>query len=210
MGFVPALIKQLSDQESAEVALIENLQREELSPVETALAFRALMHDFGLTQQQIAAKVGKSPSVVCRFLHLLEVPEKMLESLERDELQEGHIRALMRVEDSAQREQLYSQVLAEKLSVRETEKRSKCAPGEEDKPVSPSLRMETALPAEMTTKAVEQTPPDLSENELLERLMQYLEVRVAVNRTTSTGGYIEIGFRGEDTLLRTLNRILHA
>jgi ParB family transcriptional regulator, chromosome partitioning protein len=124
---VPVIVKEMTDREQAEVALIENLQRENLSPVETARAFRTLMDDFGLSQKELGERVKKSPPVISRLTRLLILPETILDALERGDILERHTRALLSVKNREQREHLCQQVLAEKLSVHETEQRVRAA-----------------------------------------------------------------------------------
>jgi ParB family chromosome partitioning protein len=92
---VPACIRDYTDQQALEVALVENLQREDIGPLEAARAYRRLMEMFGLTQEQVAAKVGKSRSTVANTLRLLQLPERAQRSLESGEITEGHARALL-------------------------------------------------------------------------------------------------------------------
>jgi ParB family transcriptional regulator, chromosome partitioning protein len=120
---VPAIVQKLTDQEQTEVALIENLQREDLSPVETARAFRTLMTRFGLTQQELSQRTGKSQSAISRTIRLLELPDDILDALERGDILERHTRALLTIRQQVIREGICQQVLKEKLSAQETERR---------------------------------------------------------------------------------------
>jgi ParB/RepB/Spo0J family partition protein len=120
---VPVIVQQATDQQQAELALIENLQREDLTPVEAARAFRTLINEFGLTQLELSQRIGKSPPVISRILRLLQLPEEMLDALQRGEILERHTRALLTVKNKELREQLCQQVLADKLTASETEQR---------------------------------------------------------------------------------------
>lgn len=118
---VPAIIRSLTDQEALELALVENLQREDLNPVERARAYRRLVDDFGLTQEQVAERVGKSQPSVANSLRLLGLPSQILASLEAGRLSEGHAKALLAVADEKARLKLWERVERRGLSVRETE-----------------------------------------------------------------------------------------
>lgn len=119
---IPAIVRQLDDREVTALALIENLQREDLNPVEEARAYQKLAERDGLTQQDIASFVDKSRSHVANIMRLLGLPEEVLGMIERDELSMGHARALATLPDPAAAAR---EVIARKLSVRETEKLAK-------------------------------------------------------------------------------------
>ena len=118
---VPVLVRSFSPDERLEVALIENLQREDLTPIEEAKAYRELMDARDLTQEQVAAKVGKDRTTVTNSLRLLKLPQKVQDAVEKGDLSAGHARALLAVTNPADQELLFARVLARGLSVRETE-----------------------------------------------------------------------------------------
>jgi|FaiFalDrversion3_1042247.scaffolds.fasta_scaffold00013_4 ParB family chromosome partitioning protein len=120
---VPALVRPLSDAQALQVALVENLQREDLNPVERARAFHRLLVEFGLTQRQVAEAVGLSQPAVANALRLLTLPEPVLRSLEEGRLTEAHGRLLLTVEDPTVRERLWRATLEEGLSVRALQER---------------------------------------------------------------------------------------
>jgi ParB family chromosome partitioning protein len=119
---VPVIVRAASAQDSLQMALIENVQREDISAVDCAVAFRQLSDDFGLTQEQIADVVGKSRVAVANTLRLLRLPEFMQRAIAEGMITEGHARALLMVESPHQQEALYEQIVKEGLSVREAEK----------------------------------------------------------------------------------------
>ena len=119
---VPVVIKEMSDEEAAVFALVENLQRADLDPVEEAQGFRRLMEDFGLTQEQVSERVGKSRPAVSNAMRLLKLPEPVLESLSSGEISAGHARALAALDDDKTVIEAARTVISKKLSVRETEK----------------------------------------------------------------------------------------
>ena len=118
---IPAVIFDGDDLKAAQVAMIENSQREDLNPVEEALGYGALIDRFGLTQEQLANQVGKSRATITNMLRLLDLPEEVLELLRSGELQTGHARALLGLDDEAHMILLANRTVASNLSVREVE-----------------------------------------------------------------------------------------
>jgi ParB family chromosome partitioning protein len=119
---VPALVKDIPDEAAVAVALIENIQRENLNPVEEARALKQLVDQFGMTHAQAAEAVGRSRAAVSNLLRLLELPEGVREMLERREIDMGHARALLAVPSGAAKLELARRIVREGLSVRETER----------------------------------------------------------------------------------------
>ena len=118
---IPAIVRSYDALAQAEVALIENLQREDLNPVEEALGYQSLMEQFGLTQEKVSEKVGKSRSAVANTLRLLSLDKEIQEMLVEGEISSGHGRALLAVEDSGMRLEMAKRAASENLSVREME-----------------------------------------------------------------------------------------
>lgn len=127
---VPVIIKELSDDEAAVISLIENLQREDLNPVEEALGFASLIKDFDLTQEEAAKRVGKSRPVVANALRLLKLPEKVLDYVRENKLSAGHARAIAAIDDEKTALFAAEMVIEKGLSVRETEKMVKALTAE--------------------------------------------------------------------------------
>lgn len=121
LATIPAIIRTLTDQEALELALVENLQREDLNPMERARAYRRLLQDFGLTQEEIAARVGKSQPSIANAVRLLNLPPQIQSSLEAGRLTEGHARALLSLGAESAMLRLWERVERRGLSVRETE-----------------------------------------------------------------------------------------
>jgi ParB family chromosome partitioning protein len=119
---VPIVIRKTSDKEKLEIALIENIQREDLNCVEVALSFFQLSEDFRLTQEEIAKRVGKDRVSVANHLRLLKLPESILDDLRRGDLSFGHGRAILSVADPVQRMEIRNRIVEKSLSVRETER----------------------------------------------------------------------------------------
>jgi len=182
---VPVLIRQAGEDESMELALVENLQRENLSPLETAAAYQALMDGFGLTKERLARRVGKSRAAVTNTLRLVHLPEKIQALLGEGKLSEGHARALLGLETEEQMTRLAHKVVAEKLSVRKTEELVREQP---DSPPETSRAM---------TQGGSTTPEEFHEASRLMREAIELPVRV---KSLKSGGKVEIRFRQTEEL----------
>jgi len=118
---VPAVIKEVTDAESMEMALVENIQREELTPIEEALAYRQLMEELHLTQEEIATRVGKSRPVITNLLRVLNLPDEIKEEVDRGSLSVGHARTLLSLGTPERQIDMARRIIRQGLSVRETE-----------------------------------------------------------------------------------------
>ena len=118
---VPVLVKDLSDAETLEISIVENIQREDLNPVEEAQAYHSLMTEFGLTQEAVAERVGKSRSAVANLLRLRQLPKAILKHISDNDLSMGHARALLSLPNVKQQTMASRQVIQKQLSVRQTE-----------------------------------------------------------------------------------------
>jgi ParB family chromosome partitioning protein len=119
---IPAIIRSYSEEKRVEVALIENVQRADLNPIEEAVAYKSLMNITGKNQDEIAAKVGKNRSTVANALRLLRLPPMIQRSLEKGEITSGHARALLAIPDVTTQERVFNEIVMRGLSVREAEK----------------------------------------------------------------------------------------
>ncbi len=154
---VPVVIQEMTDSEMMELALIENLQREDLNPIEEALGYRELMDKHNLTQDQVAQKVGKSRPAVANALRLLNLPDKVIGMVRGGELSPGHARALLALEDEKEMEELAKKAAKGLVTVRDIEKQSKKEGSKVEKtpPRSPAFKdsyyeeMELALKQEL-------------------------------------------------------------
>ena len=138
---IPVLVRDYTDQQIAEISLIENLQREDLNPIEEALGYRNLMDQYGMTQEKIADAVSKSRSAIANTLRLLALPEQLLDFIKTGELSAGHARTLIGIEDSDAQLALANRIITEGLNVRQAEalvKKMKAAPKAKPLP-DPSL-----------------------------------------------------------------------
>lgn len=190
---IPAVIKEVSDDKLLELALVENIQRQELNPIEEAKAYRKLIDSIGLTQELIAERVGKSRTIVTTAMRLLKLPEEIQRNLENGELSAGHGRALLMTDDPRLQRSIAKAVIDKGLSVRETEDAVKKA----------SSSHQTSV-----KKAVSRTvDPNVKAAET--RLMRRLNTNVKIlPAAKGTGGKIEIEYYNTDDLDRIYEVIL--
>jgi ParB family transcriptional regulator, chromosome partitioning protein len=181
---VPVLIREAGDNESVELALVENLQREDLNPLETAAAYQALMEGFGLSKEQLAHRLGKSRAAVTNTLRLAQLPDRIKALLADGNLTEGHARALLGLETADQMVRLAERIQAQKLSVRRTEE---------------LVREYLSSPqtARQTEPEKSTTPREFDDASRLMREALELPVRVKPLRR---GGKVEIRFRQKEEL----------
>ncbi len=187
MKTFPVIIRDMDVLEAAEVALIENLQRENLNPIDEARGFLRLTSTFGLTQEAAAERVGKSRAAVANALRLLKLPQKILALLEDNTLSAGHARALLSLPTDDLKLHLAARILSEKLSVRDTEREAK-------KLVAPSTAREDATALS-------------HRKELEERMTQRLSHRVSISPAKEgSGGKITLSYKNT----RELEEIISA
>ncbi len=122
LSTIPAIIKEIKDEESFEIALIENIHRSNLNPVEEAMAYKTLMEKFGYTQEKLAEKIGKDRTTVSNTLRLLSLPHQVITMLKNGDITAGHARALLSLKDEEKALEMAKEIKRKKLSVRETEK----------------------------------------------------------------------------------------
>lgn len=140
---IPAVIMNKDDRQAAEIALIENIQREDLNPIEEAMGFKALQEDYGLTQEELSERIGKSRSAIANAMRLLDLPEEILVLLAEEKLSAGHGRTLLAVRNTDAMIELAKRVISEDLSVRRLEEEVKKA----NRNKKPAIEEEeTALP----------------------------------------------------------------
>lgn len=186
---VPVVVRESTPQGLLELALVENIQRADLNALEEAAAYRQLIDEFGLTQEVVAGRVGKSRTAVANALRLLGLPESVRASLSAGEISEGHARALLGLADEAARLDLWREIIARGLSVRQTEEAVRRA-------------RETAPPTEKAPR-----PPDPTLAHLEERLQTSLGTQVRLERSRA-GGRIVIRFYGDEDLEALIERLL--
>ena len=180
---VPVIIREMTDSEMMTISMIENLQRENLNPVEEALGYKVLSEQYGLTQEEISRSVGKSRPVVANAMRLLKLPQEVLDMVSEGEISSGHARALLGFEDEELMIKTAQAIKSNDLTVRDVEKAAKKA-GEQKKESSVAVH----------TRATFFDEVELALNEHLSR-----KVKVK-NAKEGTGGTLEIEFYSEDDL----------
>jgi ParB family chromosome partitioning protein len=175
---VPAVVREMSDAEALEIAIIENVQRADLSPVEEARGYAQLIEDYGYTQQQLAEVVGKSRSHIANTLRLLNLPARVLEMLDSGQISAGHARALITTDDP---EPLAQRIVAENLSVREAEALAREAG-----------RKKVEAGVRRLKKAAAEKSPDIADLE--RRLEEALGLSVSIADRGRKGGRITISY----------------
>jgi len=180
LTMVPVIIREATPQEMLELALVENIQRADLNPLEQAMAYKHLMDDFGLTQEQVADRVGKSRAAVANSVRLLRLPEEIKNSLAQGQITEGHARAILSLDDVDKQRKVWKAILKQGLNVRQTEETVRRLTAE-PKPKRPSQ------PSSPETKALE------------ERFREALGTKVQLFRS-KRGGRLVIYFYSEEEL----------
>ncbi|MFN0278814.1 MAG: ParB/RepB/Spo0J family partition protein [Pyrinomonadaceae bacterium] len=191
---IPAFIRDVSDDKLLELALIENIQRQELNPIEEANAYRKLIENIGLTQEMIAERVGKDRTLVATTLRLLRLPDDLQREIEEGLLSAGHGRALLLTEDPKVRRAVANYAIDNKWSVRETERALKRIAANPQS--APSLKhVDRGL------------DPNLKAAET--KLMRFLKTNVKIVPGKKAGGRIEIEYYGIDDLDRIYEAIIN-
>ena len=186
---VPVIIKNLSEQEIVEISLIENIQRENLNPIEEAQAYKRLLTEFNLKQDEVAERVSKSRTAVTNSMRLLKLCDNVQQMIIDEMISTGHARALITIEDPEQQYAIAQQIFDEKLSVRDVEKLVKNL----NKPV----KLKKTITTDESLEAVYQ---DIEEN-----LKQKLSTKVTITSKGNGAGKIEIEFYNHDDLEKLMD-----
>lgn len=188
---VPVIIKEFSEQEILEISLIENIQRENLNPIEEAMAYKKLLEEFHLKQDEVAERVSKSRTAVTNSMRLLKLDEQVQQMVISDMISTGHARALLAIEDKEQQLMLAQKIFDEKLSVRETEKLIKML---------------------KTPKKEEKDPASDHKSfiytDLEEKLKNVIGTKVSINPKKNGKGKIEIEYYSEEELERIFDLLM--
>ena len=190
---VPVIIKKLSEQEIMEISLIENLQREDLNPIEEALAYKRLIDEFKLKQDEVAERVSKSRTAVTNAMRLLKLNEKVQQMVIDEMLTTGHARALLGIEDQDIQYVLAQQIFDQKLSVRDTEKLVKSMQNEKKGKKKEPEKLDSKLLAIYS--------------DLEEQMKKIMGTKVLINSKNSNSGKVEIEYYSQDELDRIIDLI---
>lgn len=187
---VPVVIKAYTDQEILEISLIENIQRENLNPIEEAMAFKRLLEEFNLKQDEVAERVSKSRTAVTNSMRLLKLSERVQQMIVDDMITTGHARALLAIDDEEQQYMIANKIFDEKLSVRETEKLVK------------------TLKNPKKEQKVEKVEHTFIYDNLEEKMKNIIGTKVNVSPKANGKGKIEIEYYSEEELERIFDLIM--
>ncbi len=190
---IPAMVREFAEAEGLEVALIENLQREDLNPLEEAAAFQFLMREYGMKQDDVAERVGMSRSAIANTVRLLNLPRPIQEDVESGELTAGHARALLSLEDRGLQKKVWARIKQRALSVRQTEELVRRVL-ERGHPEQPGMRKRRALPPEWI--------------DVQEDLQRRLSAQVSIRPRSKAAGKIEIFYSSRRELDRLVEDLL--
>lgn len=185
---IPVLIKEFTEQEMVEISLIENIQREDLNPIEEAKAFKRLIEEFHLKQDEIAERVSKSRTAVTNSMRLLKLDDRVQQMLIDEMISSGHARALLSIADGDTQTSLATKIFDEKLSVRDTEKLVK-----------------NLLEPPKKKKEIKNTAEDAIYESLEERMKGIIGSKVFIHRKKNNKGKIEIEYYSKDELERIID-----
>jgi len=189
MKEIPVIIKKLSDREAVEISLIENIQREDLNPIEEALAFKRLLTEFHLKQDEVAERVSKSRTSVTNSIRLLKLDERVQQMVVDDMISTGHARALLSIEEHEKQYSLAQQIFDAKLSVRETEKLVKKIQNQKQE----------------QPKQQEENNMSLFYEDMEQKLKSIIGTKVAIHYKGKDKGKIEIEYYSNDELERIMD-----
>lgn len=189
---VPVVVREYTKQQSMEIALIENVQRSDLNPIEEAMAYQQLMQDFDLTQEEIAERVSKNRATITNSMRLLKLDKRVQDMLIQGQITSGHARALLALEQGEQQYQVALKIIGEKLSVRDVEKLVK-----------------TLNKPKKEAKEDNKEERDLSFifKDLEERMKQVMGTKVVINKRDRNKGKVEIEYYSEAELERIVELI---
>jgi len=185
---IPAVIMELSDRDILEISLIENIQRQDLNPIEEALAYRKLLNDFKITQEELSKRIGKSRVAIANTMRLTNLDERVQQYIIESILTEGHGRVLLTISDKQKQYELAQQVIDEKLSVRELERLIKKVNDEEEK--------------DNSNENINELNPYYKE--IKNQLQNYFGTKVSISNKKNKGK-IEIEYYSEEDLQRILD-----
>ena len=189
---IPVIVKELSDQEIAEIQLIENIQREDLNPIEIAEGYRQLIDKYGFTQDELAEKISKSRTAITNTLRLLKLDERVRQMIVDKLISTGHARAILSIEDSDKQYEFAQKIFDEKMSVRDVEKAIK------NMQKDPKVKKDN----QKIDKKTEAIYHSLEEN-----MKQIMGTKVTIQAKNGNQGKVEIEYYSQDELDRIVNMI---
>ncbi|WP_103027062.1 ParB/RepB/Spo0J family partition protein [Salinibacter altiplanensis] len=206
MEHLPAFIREADSEEMLEMALVENVQREELNPIEIALGYQRLVEECDLTQEEVAERVSKSRATVSNFLRLLRLPPRIQAALRDKQVSMGHARALIAMDDDEAQVALLEETIADDLSVREVERRARQWHADTDEDESVETAPSEEAPISETTPGRD----DLQFEEFCNRLRSQFSTQVQIQHRKDGEGKIEISYYSEEDLNRLVELLADA
>ena len=191
---VPAYIRTANDEQMLEMALIENIQREDLNPIEVALSYQRMIEELGLKQRELGDKVGKSREAVTNSLRFLKLPSEIQAGLREGKISSGHAKVLTGVKETTKQISLYQQIISENLSVRNTEEAKKSWELLKDRPLGQPIEKGKSLPS----------TNQIHLNEVKKQLEEKFANKVILNQKPNESGEIRIQFNSTEDLNRIL------
>jgi len=192
----PAIVRDIPDEKMLELALIENIQRQELNPIEEAQAYKRLIEALGLTQEMVAQRVGRDRTFITNYLRLLRLPEDIQRLVEEEKISMGHARALLGIDSPEIQRKLADRIIEQQLSVREIERLIKRIIAGEDQPEKMNEQ----------AKGAEDANVKFAEDKLRRRLGSKVQIKI----NTNNSGKIEIEFYNSDDLNRVFELLMGA
>lgn len=190
---VPVIIRNLTEQEIVEISLIENIQREDLNPIEEAMAYKRLLTEFNLKQDEVAERVSKSRTAVTNSIRLLKLCDEVQQMIIDDMITTGHARALISIEDSEKQYMIAQKIFDEKLSVRDVEK----------------LMKELNKPVKENKEPKKNEKLEIIYDEIEEKIKQSLGTKVVISSKGNGAGKVEIEFYSHDDLEKITEKLTH-
>lgn len=190
---VPAYIRIANDQAMLEMALVENIQRENLDPIEVAISYKRLIDECSLTQEQLSQKVSKQRSTITNYLRLLKLPVEIQLALRNTDITMGHARALINIEDADKQLDIYNQIVADNLSVRDVEDLSR------------GIKTEKASSDKTGDSKASKSGLTFEQQKFVEDLRAVFNTKVNINRETNGKGKIVIPFKSDNDLKRIID-----
>ncbi len=192
---IPAYIRTITDESVMEMALVENIQREDLNAIEIALGYQHLLENDGMTQEKVSERVGKSRAAIANYLRLLRLPAQIQLSLQKKEIDMGHARALLSLDSPSQQIKVFKEIMKNGYSVRKVEEIvNTLKNGEDVKTAKGKISSKSKLPEEF--------------NVLRDRLAQFFQAKVQMACSPKGKGKISIQFDNEEELERIMNAIV--
>ena len=192
---IPAIVRNVQDRELFEYSLIENIQREDLNPLEEAGAYERLMEEFGLTQEELAQRLGKKRSSVANIVRLLNLPTEIRDSISKEEISSGHARAILSIKDDNRKKMIAQKIIRERLTVREAEKLTSS--------------FSQSVSKKSKRKQSSQSPEIKEIEEKLQKILgTKVEIKLASKKRDKIQGSLDIQFYSQSDLERIIDIIM--